>query len=160
MFPSVVGQVAVDTELVAEILRQSTSVPSEQGVNVGGWRSGSRIAQWPSAQATLDALLTLVVGAQSLDPWAVVHRAGSYHAWHRHSCKPWLCIGVMYLTTGGAATVFRIGGDEVRVEPVAGNVITFDPSIEHRTEPHHGGPRITIAFNASAKRGEIRPPPR
>ena len=145
------GQVAVDSALVAEILRQSTSVPSEQGVNVGGWRSGLRITQWPSAQATLEALLALVVGAQSLDPWAVVHYAGSYHAWHRHSCKPWLCIGVMYLTTGGAATVFRIDGAEVRVEPVAGNVITFGSNIEHRTEPHHGEPRITIAFNATAK---------
>lgn len=91
-----------------------------------------------------------MVDTHHLEAWAVVHRDGSYHKWHRHSGVPWKCVGVLYLTTGTAATVLRAAdGEVIRSEPIAGRVITFPPDIEHATEPHHDlAPRVTIAFNA------------
>jgi hypothetical protein len=141
------GHLAVDPELVKAIIRQSDRFPSHNGHNVGGWRSAERLTSWEPASAAMAVLRTKLEGA-AFDAWAVVHRNGSYHDWHRHSGVPWLCSGVLYLTTGGGCTVFRAKERESRVQPIAGHAITFDPMIEHCSEPHYGDdPRVTIAFN-------------
>lgn len=114
----------------------------------GGWRSGERLARWPEAERTLKALGSCL-GVKELRAWAVVHRGdSSYHNWHRHDGTPWRCSGVVYLTTGGACTLFRMAdGTILRSEPIAGRVITFPSAIEHATERHYGAPRVTLAFN-------------
>lgn len=143
------GEIAVDAILLAEILSDSLVTPSQRGNNVGGWRSGTRLRAWPSAQATLHALERAVDAP--IEAWAVVHRDGSYHDWHAHSGVPWKCCGVLYLTSAAACTLFECPceGELLRSPARAGAWITFPPSLRHRTEPHLDEvPRVTIAFNA------------
>jgi hypothetical protein len=145
------SQLDVDAALVARIL--STAAAPNAGIGErshlvdGGWRSGERLLHWPESQATIAALRDQLA-AKEIRAWAVVHRGdSSYHNWHRHEGTVWRCSGVLYLTTGGASTLFRLDGRIVRSVPIAGEVITFPPTIEHATERHYGSPRVTLAFN-------------
>jgi len=161
-----VDEISVDSELVAEILHQARTTSGERGHNVGGWRSSEQFATWPRAHHTLTQIARLILPSPSqtrtredsrpdatratLHAWAVVHENGSYHDWHAHTGVDWRCSGVLYLTTGGAATLFRGGAASLRVAPRAGMLLTFPAIVEHATEPHDElEPRVTIAFNAS-----------
>ena len=149
-----VEDIGVDAELVAEILRQARTTRGERGHNVGGWRSDEHFTTWPTAQRTLHAIADVVVPSYAKTPtlraWAVVHERGSYHDWHAHTGIAWRCSGVLYLTTGGAATLFRSPSASARVVPKKGTLLTFPSGVEHATEPHDElEPRITVAFNAS-----------
>jgi len=149
-----VDEIGVDNELVAEILHQARTTSGERGHNVGGWRSSEQFATWPRAHHTLTQIARLILPSYAtratLHAWAVVHENGSYHDWHAHTGVDWRCSGVLYLTTGGAATLFRGGAASLRVAPRAGMLLTFPAIVEHATEPHDElEPRVTIAFNAS-----------
>lgn len=142
------GSIPVDPGLLATILHESVTTPSEPGHNVGGWRSGTRLRMLPQAPPTLEAL-RVAIGARQLEAWAVVHRNGSFHDWHVHSGVQWMCTGVYYMTSGGGCTLFERDGKVIKSAPVAGTWITFNSLLMHRTEPHlEAETRVTIAFNA------------
>lgn len=137
-------------ELLAEIVQQSRSTAGERGNNVGGWRSGRRIEEWPSAKATLAAISAIVGG--KIEAWAVVHRDGSFHDWHRHDGVPWKCSGVLYMTSSFAATVVQDDLGELRWStPVAGDIVTFPSNLLHKTEASLAE-RVSIAFNVHPPR--------
>lgn len=148
------SELDVDAAFVAHILETATAPGAGIGERAhvvdGGWRSGERIMSWPEAKVQLAALRNCL-SAKEIRAWAVVHHGdGSYHNWHRHSGTVWRCSGVLYLTTGGAATLFRSDGQILRSAPIAGKVITFPSMIEHATERHFGPRRVSLAFNVSA----------
>lgn len=147
------SQLVVEHSLIEAILSRalapSAGIGERANVVDGGWRSGESIAYWPEAAHTLEALRECLA-TKGLRAWAVVHRGdGSYHNWHRHDGTHWRCSGVLYLTNGGARTLFRHDGKILRSAPALGRVITFPSKIEHATERHYGPPRITVAFNVA-----------
>lgn len=149
-----ISEVEVDPRFVAEILERARTTSGERGHNVGGWRSGVDLDSWSRSYTTLRMISTAVTGLTEvqakLQAWAVLHERGSYHDWHAHTGVAWRCSGVLYLTSGGAATLFRGDGAHLRVVPKAGMLIRFPSNVEHATEPHEEPePRITIAFNVA-----------
>jgi len=142
---SVVGDFSL---LRDAIIARSEAEPSSHGNHRGGWKSPNTLARWPIANKLMHEL-ERIVGAEldrgaKLEAWAIVHRSNSSHAWHSHG-GTWS--GIVYLTPG-AATVFRVDGAELRVDPMVGSGILFPSDLPHRTDPQPGATaRVTVAFN-------------
>lgn len=147
------------------ILERSRRLPSVGSNNVGGWKSGIDLFEWPEPEiASLRDAIFERFGACPIG-WAMVNRAGSYHKRHRHGLT-YQC-GVYYVTTGEPAvpTIFEIegkrgqmagvgidlAGREHLVLPSPGRLVMFSGATWHRVPVYEGTePRISIAL-------EVRP---
>jgi hypothetical protein len=143
------------------ILDASTRRPTSGSSNVGGWKSTVDFLSWPEPAirelaAELGVRARERIAAPILRSWAMINRAGSYHAWHHHGME---LSGVYYVAPGNPAvpTLFRARAsrdaanhepcDEIACEPRVGRLVLFGNLI-HGVPVYDGAePRITIAFD-------------
>lgn len=120
-------------------------------INVGGWKSGEDLFQWPEpAIQELGQTICTMIGVRSLVGWSIVNRAGSHHPRHQHRVA--ILTGIYYVTAGSpealTPTVFECAGGELDVEPHPGRLAIFPGAMWHKVPVYPGDqPRITIAFD-------------
>ena len=200
-FPTLIGRMwipdadAMNRDLRALILAEEGQYASLGRSNVGGWHSRPDFLNRPDPSApALTQWLTWALrriiaatsgpdafqGRLSISAWAVICRAGAYHAPHSHPDSAWS--GVYYVDPGadtpdrplsgilefldpraGVEAVTAPGdpyGEPFRVRPEAGLLVIFPSWLFHWVHPYVGPtPRIAVSFNASTSPGGAKASP-
>jgi uncharacterized protein (TIGR02466 family) len=190
-FPTLIGRLlipdadAMNGDLHTLIVAEESKYASLGHSNVGGWHSRTDFLnrREPAVSALLSWLtwalrrmIAATAGTNTLQStlsvagWAVICRAGAYHAPHSHPDSAWS--GVYYVDPGtdqpdrplsgvlefldpraGVEAVTAPGdpyGEPFRIRPAAGLLVVFPSWLYHWVHPYAGQtPRIAISFNAS-----------
>jgi uncharacterized protein (TIGR02466 family) len=190
-FPTLIGRSVVpdagtmNADLRTLILAEEARYASLGRSNIGGWHSRTDLLRRP--EASVSALSTWITWAVSrmvaatagprtdtgtmlLSAWAVICRAGAYHAPHSHPDSAWS--GAYYVDAGtqdpdrplsgvlefldprsGVEAVTAPGdpyGEPCRIRPDAGLLVVFPSWLYHWVHPYAGTtPRIVVSFNAA-----------
>ena len=154
------GMEAINRELTAKLIAESTAVPAVHKSNVGGWHSKSDLALRPDpafrtliqqiimrVRESADTLArehgqVLPVMRMGVQAWAMVMRDGNYTIPHDHADVHW---STVYYTDAGNA-------DE-EANPDSGLLALVDP--RHGGRPMPGLDLFGMTFTAKPQTGRL-----
>ena len=136
---------------VDETYKLKSIVKTQLRSNRLGWQtpqlSDTKLIPW--ADELLNLCLTTINATQPIKHlWFNISPTRAFHTWHVHSGTSQA--GVFYIKTPANCgnIEFRHAEQILSIEPYAGLLLLFPPSLEHRVlENKSNEDRITLAFN-------------
>ena len=139
---------------IDNIYKLKTTVKTQLRSNRLGWQSqhlkNAELIPWAEDFLNL-CLVTINSKYHFKHIWFNISPPKAFHNWHIHSGATQA--GVYYITTpeNCGCIEFKHNGELLCIEPYAGLLLTFPPTLEHRTLANTSNEdRITLAFNLAA----------
>jgi hypothetical protein len=141
----------VPDTFIAETYKLKSIVKTQLRSNQLGWQSpqlaDTKLISW--AEDFLTLCLTTVNAIQPIEYlWFNISPPTAFHKWHHHAGASQA--GVFYIKTPANCGNIEFRNKEklLSIEPYAGLLLLFPPSLEHRTLVNKSNEdRITLAFN-------------
>ena len=141
----------VPVNFIDETYKLKSTVKTQLRSNQLGWQSqqlaDTKLIPW--AADFLKLCLTTINAIQPVEYlWFNISPSGAFHKWHIHGGASQA--GVFYIKTpvNCGCIEFRHKEQLLSIEPYAGLLLLFPPSLEHRTLINTSNEdRITLAFN-------------